>query len=187
MMSYSASVTTGAAWLQITAGFSGGNSGLIRLYHTSNTGAQRTGQITVTANGANGSPKIINVTQAGRTGATPTPAPTATPTPTPTPTPPPAAGPVLTVTPVSTSVPAISGRTNLTVSNTGSGTMSYSSSVSAGSNWLSITAGASGGNSGIIRVYQTENTGIPRTGQITVTAGGANGSPQVITITQSGR
>jgi len=187
-MSYSAGVTTGAPWLSITSGASGGNSGTLRVFCTANTGGQRTGQITVTANGANGSPKILTVTQAGIAGS-PTPTPTATPTPSPTatPMPPPAVGPVLSVTPANTSVVAASGRANITVTNTGRGTMSYSASVSAGSDWLSITSGASGGNSGVIRVFCTANTGIPRTGQVTIMANGAGGSPTTVTITQAGR
>ena len=189
-MSYSSSVTSGASWLSITAGGSGGNSGTLRVICAANTGAQRTGQITIAANGANGSPRVITVTQAGLAGAptpTPTPTPGPTPTPVPTPTPPPAAGPVLSVTPGSTTAVAAGGRANLTVTNTGRGTMSYSASVSAGSNWLSITSGASGGNSGVIRVRCAANTGILRTGQITVTANGAGGSPTTVSLTQAGR
>ena len=113
-MSYSSSVTSGASWLSITAGGSGGNSGTLRVICAANTGAQRTGQITIAANGANGSPRVITVTQAGLAGAptpTPTPTPGPTPTPVPTPTPPPAAGPVLSVTPGSTTAVAAGGRT----------------------------------------------------------------------------
>ena len=93
---------------------------------------------------------------------------------------------LLTVNPASTSLPAASGRANFTVSNTGGGTMQYAASISAGSDWLSIITGASGGNSGVIRVLLAENKGILRTGQITVMASGANGSPTVVTITQAG-
>ena len=174
-MSYSASVSAGSNWLQITSGASGGNSGIIKLIYAANSGLPRTGQVTATANGANGSPTIITLTQATTAG---TPAPTPTP---------PIAGPVLTVTPMSASVPSTSGRASLSVSNAGRGTMSYAASISAGSNWLSITNGSSGGNSGVIRVFCMENTGVPRTGQVTITATGASRSPTNVTITQAAK
>ncbi|MFZ4681729.1 MAG: BACON domain-containing protein [Terrimicrobiaceae bacterium] len=187
-LSYSASVSAGSDWLSITSGASGGNSGTIRIFFAQNNGIQRTGQITVMANGAGGSPTVVTITQAGRAGAptppsaTPTPAPTVTPTPSVTPAP----GPVLTVSPVSTTLAVAGGRTHFTVSNSGRGTLRYAASVSTGSNWLSITAGASGGNSGAIRVFAAANSGVPRTGQITVTANGAGGSPTTISVFQDG-
>jgi len=192
-LSYSASVSAGSDWLSITSGASGGNSGTIRIFFAQNNGIQRTGQITVMANGAGGSPTVVTITQAARPGApTPTPTPSATPspaptvTPTPTPSATPAAGPVLAVSPVNATWPVSGGRANFTVRNAGRGTLSYSASVSVGSNWLSITAGASGGNSGTIRVLSAANSGVPRTGQITVTANGAGGSPTTISVFQDG-
>jgi subtilisin-like proprotein convertase family protein len=86
-MNYSASVSAGSSWLSITSGAAGGNSGTIRVFYAENKGVQRTGQITVMAGGANGSPKTITITQAGIGGGT-TPTPTPNPTPIPTPTPP---------------------------------------------------------------------------------------------------
>ncbi len=187
-LNYAASVSQGSNWLSITAGATGGNSGTIRMNSTENTGAQRSGQITITANSANGSPRVIAITQAGRSGATPTPTPTPIPTPTPNPTATPAPGPfpVLAVTPPTVTAAKASGRVNFMVSNTGAGTINYSASISAGSDWLQITLGATGGSGGVIRVLFRENTGVRRTGQITVMANGANGSPTTITIFQDG-
>jgi surface antigen/GH25 family lysozyme M1 (1,4-beta-N-acetylmuramidase) len=63
-MSYSASVTAESSWLQIPSGGAGGNSGTINVSHDANTGAQRSGTIVVTANGASGSPVTLTVVQA---------------------------------------------------------------------------------------------------------------------------
>jgi hypothetical protein len=63
-MSYTASVTSGSSWLQISSGASGENSGTIVVSYDQNcTGAQRAGAIVVTANGASGSPMTVAVVQ----------------------------------------------------------------------------------------------------------------------------
>ncbi len=62
-MSYSASVASDSPWLRLSAGTSGGSSGtLVVSYDQNNTGAQRIGQIQVTANGASGSPGSLTIT-----------------------------------------------------------------------------------------------------------------------------
>ena len=94
--------------------------------------------------------------------------------------------PVLLVTPANMAVGAASGTTSFNVSNSGSGSLSYSANVTNGSSWLSIVSGASGGNSGTINVSYTANTGAQRSGTIRVTANGASGSPATLTVTQSG-
>ena len=164
-MTYSATVTTGNDWLSITSGATGGNSGTIAVAFTENTSiTPRTGTITVTAPGATGSPVQVTVTQAG---ANPQ--------------------PILTVTPTNQNVTSPAGTTSFAVSNTGTGTMTYSAVVTTGNDWLSITSGATGGNTGTIAIAFTENTSItPRTGTITVTAPGATGSPVQVTVTQAG-
>ena len=63
-MSYSASVTSGSAWLHISSGASGGNSGTIMVSYDQNTGTQHSGTIQVTASGASGSPVPVTITQA---------------------------------------------------------------------------------------------------------------------------
>ena len=164
-MTYSAAVTTGGDWLTITGGATGGNTGTIAVAYTENTSiTPRTGTITVTAPGATGSPVQVTVTQAG---ANPQ--------------------PILTVTPTNQNVTSPAGATSFAVANTGTGTMTYSAAVTTGGNWLTITGGATGGNTGTIAVAYTENTSItPRTGTITVTAPGATGSPVQVTVTQAG-
>lgn len=51
------------SWLTIVRGGSGTNSGLITVEHGSNSGAQRSGSITITATGAMNSPQTVNITQ----------------------------------------------------------------------------------------------------------------------------
>jgi len=94
--------------------------------------------------------------------------------------------PVLSVTPTNPSVTPAAGSTNISVSNAGAGALSYSSTVTSGSAWLSIASGATGGNSGTIAVSCSANTGGQRSGTIQVTASGASGSPATVTVTQSG-
>ncbi len=98
---------------------------------------------------------------------------------------PPAESPVLSVTPGNQPVGSMVGTTTFTVSNTGGGTMSYSTSELVP--WLSITSGGSGGNSGTITIsYDANLSTSPRTGTITVTASGASDSPASVTVTQMG-
>ena len=93
---------------------------------------------------------------------------------------------ILSVTPANQNVTFIFGNTNFNVSNTGTGTMAYSAAVTTGSNWLNITSGATGGNSGTIAVVYMENTSnASRVGTITITAPGAIGSPRQVTVTQA--
>lgn len=96
------------------------------------------------------------------------------------------AAPVLLVTPTNAPVSAAAGSTNFSVSNTGTGTLSYSATVMSGSSWLSIASGAAGGNSGTISVSYFANTGTQRSGAIQITASGAADSPMTVTVTQAG-
>jgi hypothetical protein len=94
--------------------------------------------------------------------------------------------PVLSVTPTNAPVSAAAGSTNFSVSNSGTGSLSYSSTVTSGSSWLTITSGATGGNNGTINVSYSTNAGAQRSGTIQVTATGASGSPATVTVTQAG-
>jgi hypothetical protein len=92
--------------------------------------------------------------------------------------------PALSVTPSNAPVGAPAGCTSFSVSNTGAGTLSYSATVH-NTPWLSIVSGASGGNSGIIKVRYSANTGAQRSGTIQVTSKGAVGSPATLTVIQA--
>jgi parallel beta-helix repeat protein len=160
-MSWTAEVTSGGAWLSITSGDSGSNSGIIMCAFTANsTTSHRVGTITVTANDATGSPINVTVTQAGI--------------------------PSLSVTPINQNVAKGVGTTTFSVSNNGTGTMPWTAEVTSGGSWLSITSGDSGNNSGTITCAFTANTTTSqRIGTITVTANDAIGSPVDVTVTQS--
>jgi len=162
-MNWSASVTSGTSWLSITDGNSGLGGGTTTVsFSQNNTGSSRTGTIRFTAPCASGSPTDVTVTQVS------------------------APVPVLSVTPSTQNVGYSSDTTSFTVSNTGSGTMTWSASVISGSDWLSITSGSNGTNSGTITAFYSQNTtSSSRTGTIRVTASGATGSPTDVTVTQS--
>jgi outer membrane protein assembly factor BamB len=96
-------------------------------------------------------------------------------------------GPVLGVAPSALSVGAISGGPNppaatLNVSNPGSGSLSYSASTDA--SWLNV-APASGNAPQAVSVTAAANGLSPGTytGHVTITAAGAQGSPQVVPVT----
>jgi hypothetical protein len=95
-----------------------------------------------------------------------------------------ASQPILSVSPANPSVAPTASSISLVVSNKGGGTMSYTAAVTNGS-WLAISSGGSGGNSGIINVSYSANTGAQRSGTIQITANGATGSPANVIITQA--
>ncbi|MFA6484033.1 MAG: BACON domain-containing carbohydrate-binding protein, partial [Bacteroidales bacterium] len=160
-MAWTAAVTTGATWIHIISGASGTNTGTISVSVDTNTNnSTRTGVITVTAAGATGSPKTVNIVQ------DPNP-------------------PVLNVLPTSRLVGFPAGTTTFEVTNSSVGSMSWTAAVTAGQTWVHITSGTSGSNTGTISVSVDANPdNSTRTGVITVTAAGATGSPKTVTILQ---
>ncbi len=147
------------SWLTPSKTSGTGNAEITLTYEANETGASRTGTITVTGTGATGSPKTISVTQA-------------------------AAGqePVLSVTPTSLDFAAAASTATLTIANTGSGTLIWSASESP--DWISLSQ-TSGTGAGSITVTAQANTGSARTGEIIITGSGASGSPKSISVTQA--
>jgi hypothetical protein len=95
--------------------------------------------------------------------------------------------PELSITPSNRDVSKSAGTTTFEVANTGTGTMPWTAVVTAGGDWLSITSGAAGSNTGTITCTFTAHTGTTsRTGRILVTATGTMGSPKEVTVTQAG-
>ena len=96
---------------------------------------------------------------------------------------------VISVSPASRAVAKDAGATTFSVSNTGTGTMPWTATVTSGDSWLLISAGAIGAigtNSGTISCSFTTNTSTSaRTGTIRVTASGATGSPKDVTVIQA--
>jgi M6 family metalloprotease-like protein len=158
---WTAAITAGNSWLQITSGASGTNSGVINISATANPdNAIRTGTITLTAPGVTGSPKVLSIIQA----ATP---------------------PVLTITPPALLVDFEATTTSFEITNTGGGSMAWAAVLDTGAPWLHITSGASGTNTGIMVVtIDTNPDNAIRTGTIIVTAPDALGSPITLTIQQ---
>ncbi|MCP4346501.1 MAG: hypothetical protein GY795_13370 [Desulfobacterales bacterium] len=91
--------------------------------------------------------------------------------------------PVLSVTPVFHNVSETSGTIIFNVANAGTGLMNWT--AEANDSWLTIDNGASGTDSGTITVSYEANSGEPRTGTITVTAPGAENSPQTVEVRQT--
>jgi hypothetical protein len=96
--------------------------------------------------------------------------------------------PVLIVTPLTAEVATTAGSTSFNVSNSGTGAMAWSASITSGSEWLTFNTAASGSNSGTLGLTYSQNSGTTsRTGKVLVTASGATGSPKEIVITQAGK
>ncbi len=96
----------------------------------------------------------------------------------------PAESPVLSVTPSFRDVSSGNGTTSFQIANSGTGTMVWT--ANSNSDWLNITSGNTGTNTGIITVsYEANTNETPRTGTITVTASGAEKSPQTVEIKQT--
>jgi len=92
----------------------------------------------------------------------------------------------LVISPISRNVSKDAGTTTFSVSNTGTGTMPWTASVTSGGGWLSITSGAIGNNAGTITCSFSANTTISsRTAIIRISASGATGSPMDVTVIQA--
>jgi len=92
----------------------------------------------------------------------------------------------LSVSPAGQNVSQNSGTASFDVSNTGTGTMSWTAAIAAGSDWLRITSGSGGSNTGTISCsFDANSNSSERTGTIRVTASGANGSPKDISVVQA--
>ena len=159
---WTAQVSVGSAWIHITDGFSGKDEGLIWVtVDASNESNTRTGSITVTATGANNSPKTVFIEQRAQS-------------------------PVLNVLPVSRSVGYGASTATFEVANIGGGNMPWKTEMSTGSSWAHILSGVSGTNAGTITVAIDENAiNSNRSCLITISAAGAGGSPKTVKIEQS--
>ncbi len=131
---------------------------------TSNT---YTGHLTITSAGSQGSPATVTVTL--------------------TVTPPPPPNPILSVAPQTIAFNAVQGGANpsptgVSVTNTGSGTLSFTASSDA--SWLGVSP-ASGSAPSNLQLTAAVGSLVAGTytGHITVTASGVQGSPATITVT----
>ena len=94
---------------------------------------------------------------------------------------------ILAVSPTSNQVPADESTLNLAVSNTGGGTLTWSASITAGSNWLTIMTGSSGINAGTIQLMALANPdSTVRTATIRIEAPGADNGLIYVSVQQEG-
>lgn len=149
----------GTNWIEIVSGTTGTNSGTIRVaFDANSTSSQRTATVRVSALAAFGSPIDVSIVQAAASG--------------------------LAVTPQSRNVGNGAGTTSFNVSNPGGGVTTWSAQVFDG-DWLDITSGDSGVNTGTINLQFEKNNGALRTGTIRITSD-AVANPQVdVTVTQA--
>ncbi len=89
----------------------------------------------------------------------------------------------LLVTPLSQNVPDISGTSTVEIVNNGNCPMNWT--AESDSPWMAISSGNSGINNSSIILYYKDNPDDTRTGKITITAPGAENSPQTVTIFQA--
>ncbi len=88
--------------------------------------------------------------------------------------------PILSVSPTSQNIPASSGWASVAVSNTGQGSLNWH--VVSNHDWLLAEADYENRQ---IRVYHLANIGGQRSGSLTVTASGAQNSPQTVWLVQA--
>lgn len=160
---YSTAVTQGNSWLTVTGGGAGSAPGVIQVTAALNpTPNARLGRVQVTAPGADGSPTTVNVLQEGN--------PT----------------PILSVTPDSRTIDHLGGNVSFNVQNAGASLMNWVAGVQTGGDWLSVTDGLGGQNTGnIVVTAQANNTPQPRSGVVLVQAPGAINSPKQVTVIQN--
>ncbi|MCP4642351.1 MAG: S8 family serine peptidase [bacterium] len=161
-MSWGAEAVGAPSWLRITSGSSGVNAGSIGVEYDENFSiSSRSATIRVTAPGAANSPRDVTVTQDG------------------------VPAPALSVSPSIRPVSYTSGSTTFSISNTGTGSLNWTAVPDAA--WLTVQPPVSGTGDATITVNCSENP-LPtsRWATVTVTATGAVGSPQSVTVSQSG-
>ncbi|GMW02721.1 MAG: hypothetical protein AMXMBFR84_38570 [Candidatus Hydrogenedentota bacterium] len=162
-VNWSAAVTSGNSFASIQGSNNGTNSGSFTVAFLANTTTStRTAEVTISAPGAQGAPRVVNVIQSG--------------------------APVLSVTPSNRTVDSTGGSTTFSVTNTGGGSMPWTAQVISGADFVSIPSGGNGTNSGTINVEATANPNISqRQATIRVTAPNSNNGQVDVTVTQPGR
>lgn len=95
--------------------------------------------------------------------------------------------PSLVVSPASLALPPEQGTTSIAVSNTGTGDISWNATVTTGSAWLTISAGASGLDDGVVSLDYTRNrVETERTATVEIDGGAVEGSPVQVDVVQAG-
>ena len=135
--------TTAVEWITVASGSTGTGNGTVTFSVAANTGAARTGTLTIAG-------RAFTVTQAASSNP---PAP-----------PPPAPSCTYSISPTTDSVPMQGDGGNVNVSTSSGCSWSAVSNVS----WIAITSGASGTGNGTVRYLVAANVGGARTGTLTI-------------------
>jgi len=159
-LNWNAQVIGGSDWLGISSVGSGVNAGTINLAFTKNAGAQRTGTVRITSDGAATSRADVTIVQS--------------------------AAPDLLVTPLHKDLGAGPGMTTFGVAVSGGTGVQWSAEIISG-NWLGITSDAQGTDAGQIEVSFGSNPAADsRSATIRFSASDAKNSPVEVTLLQSG-
>ena len=153
--------TSGATWITLNSGATGTGNGTVTFSVAANTGAARTGTLTVAG-------RAFTVSQA----ASSTPSPTPPSPPPPSPEPPSSCS--YSISPRSRTEPAGGASDHVDVSTTNSCSWTAVSNVS----WIAITSGAAGTGDGRANYLVLPNIGGSRTGTLTIAG-------QTFTLTQA--
>ncbi|MBL7648743.1 MAG: BACON domain-containing protein [Candidatus Hydrogenedentes bacterium] len=158
---WTTTVTDGAEFLSIASGATGTNDGTITVTAAPNAQENpRIGRLLVSSEDVGSDPVVITITQGPST-------------------------PMLSVTPAEQTALAEGEELVIQVLNTGTGTFDWTAAILAGHSYASITSAATGTNDGTFVVSVAPNlTPLQRTIRISVSAPGAFGSPEEVTITQ---
>jgi all-beta uncharacterized protein/BACON domain-containing protein len=164
--------SSNASWITVTSGASGTGNGSVGFTIAGNTGAARTGTLTIGG-------RTYTVTQAAPASPpAPSPPPPSPPPPTPPPPtpPPPAPSCAYTISSNNQKVDAGAGTRSVNVSTTAACSWTSISSAS----WITVTSGATGtGNGSVTFSYAANTGGAARTGTLTIAG-------QTFTLTQAG-
>jgi len=161
-LTWKARVISGIDWASITSATEGTGNAAITIARLPNLHASaRTAIIEVSAEGAEGSPVYVTLTQQ-----------------------PP---PVLAVNPLEQAMGSAGGPCEFAVANTGGGVLAWSARVVAGGEWLHLATGAAGVDAGAVEVEAAANPNPDaRVGRIQISAQGALGSPVEAIVIQAG-
>jgi hypothetical protein len=135
------SATSGATWITINSGATGTGNGTVVFSVAANTGAQRTGTLSIGG-------RALTVTQAGSSSPAPTPPASCS----------------YSISPRNDSVPVLGGTGTVDVSTTSACAWTASSNAS----WITVTSGASGTGDGRVGYLVLPNIGGSRSGTLTV-------------------
>jgi Putative binding domain, N-terminal/Viral BACON domain len=146
--------TSAAEWITVTSGATGTGSGSVTFSVAGNTGAARTGTLTIAG-------RTFTVTQAASTNP---PSPPSPPPPSPPPPSPPPVSCSYSISPTSANATVLGGTGTVNVSTTSGCAWSAGSNAS----WILIPPGASGTGNGSVQYVVLPNTSGARTGTLTI-------------------